>query len=101
MSVDDVSEKGYQWTQEIRQMFCFSILLFHLLWGHYTILHLPSIPKFNHTHHTVDNPAPVEKRSFLSHYLKGFNHPFGGAGFRWPIDGIPRVLLWKITMSNE
>jgi len=35
---------------------------------------------------TVDgkNPAPVDKW-FIPLLKKGFNHPFGGAGFRWPI----------------
>jgi hypothetical protein len=27
----------------------------------------------------------------LSHYLWGFNHPFGGAGFRWPIHSIIKI----------
>ena len=33
--------------------------------------------------------SPVENGG-LSHYVQGFNHPFGGAGFRWPIRRISK-----------
>jgi len=40
------------------------------------------------------NPAPVDG---LSHYLKGFNQPFGGAGLRWPIHSYGH----KMAMTQE
>ena len=36
----------------------------------------------------------------VSHYLRGFYHPFGGAGFRWPIHSIIHLPHYLFTIQK-